>query len=154
MPGQCAQRRQHIGAAGLGRQCLGHRQAVALQRRTAGEIAGEHAAAIEVGHHAALRDGAVEQALRQRRGHQCGDRHAAGGLPEQGDVARVAAEAVDVGLHPLQRRQQVHQGVIAERSIGLFDRQLRMGEQAEAVEAVVRGHHDHAFAGKVHAAMA
>ena len=44
---------------------------------------------------------------------------AAGALAEDGDVLRVAAEGRDVPLHPLQRRDLVHQAVVAERLAGL-----------------------------------
>ena len=71
-------------------------------------------------------------------------------LAEDGDVLRVAAEGRDVALHPLQRRDLVHQAVVADRLArpgGLGQR--RVGEVAERAQPVVDGHHHHAVAGEV-----
>src|SRR5688572_4691574 len=49
---------------------------------------------------ATLGDGALEKALRNGRTAQHADNRRAGGLAEDGDVVRIAAEVRDVGLDP------------------------------------------------------
>ena len=55
---------------------------------------------------AALRRHLVEEALRVRHVQHADDFAAAAGLAEDHDVARIAAEALDVLVHPLQRRHE------------------------------------------------
>lgn len=54
---------------------------------------------------AALHDRAPEQALGRRRREEGRHAHAAGRLPEDRDVAGIAAERRDVLLHPRQREE-------------------------------------------------
>ena len=74
-------------------------------------------------------DDLVEEALRGRHVHQADDLAAAAGLPEDHDVAGIAAEALDVVVHPLQRRHEVGgagvAGVRVLRAIGRADRACR-----------------------------
>src|SRR4051794_35501400 len=83
----------------------------------------------------------VEQALRGRRNHQVDDGATPGGFTENGDIAGVTAEHRDVALDPLEGGDLVHEGIVAEWAIGTFLRQCRVGEKAEAAQAVVDGHH-------------
>src|SRR4029077_6928901 len=59
---------------------------------------------------------------------------------EQGHVARIAAEAADVALHPAQRGLLVHQAVVAGRAAPAAG-QRRVGQEAEGAEPVVDGDH-------------
>ena len=73
---------------------------------------------------------------------------AAGRLTGDGDVARVAAELVDVALHPPQRGLLVHQPVVAGRAAG-SRRQRGMGQEPERAEPVVDGDDHGAFGGQL-----
>src|SRR3954468_23651867 len=99
---------------------------------------------IEIGEvdtrNAGLGNRLVEQALRGRRNHQVDDGATSGGLAEDGDISGITAEYRDVALDPLQRGDLVHEGIVAERAVGTFLRQCRVGEKAEAAQAVVDGH--------------
>ena len=74
---------------------------------------------------AALGDGAMEQALGERRGDQAVSVGGAGRLPAERDVVRIAAERGDVIVDPAQRRDPIHQRVVARGASG-FPRQLGM----------------------------
>jgi len=65
------------------------------------------------------------------------------------DVGRVAAEGRGIGLDPLQRGDGVHQAVVALRLVGVFGGQRRVGEEADAAEAIVDRDQDHAVLGEV-----
>ena len=91
---------------------------------------------------AALRDRAVEQAVRRGRDEQRAHRVRAGRLAEDRHVVRVAAEALDVGLHPAQRRDlialaEVRRGVVA---LAAERAEVAVAERAEAI--VDRHDHD------------
>ena len=94
-------------------------------------------------------DGAHEEAL---GGLGCGQhlhRHGAGAFTEDGDIPGVAAEGRDVLLHPLQGGDLVHQAVVAEPApVGVLGGQSRVGEVAEATQAVVDRHHHDATPGQ------
>lgn len=62
---------------------------------------------------AAHAEGLLEQALRQRAGLQIIDRHGAGGLPDQHDVVRIAAELRDIAIDPFQRGHLIEETPIA-----------------------------------------
>lgn len=93
----------------------------------------------------ALRDGAVQEVLGQRRidevHHACGT----GGLPGDGDAAGVATECGDVASYPLQGRDLIEQAVVAHGARGgaaSRDRLLQEfagREEAEDSTAVVEG---------------
>ena len=84
---------------------------------------------------AALRRDLVEEALRRRHVHHADDFAAAAGLPEDHHVAGVAAEALDVVVHPLQRHDQIGRaGVAGVRVLRTIGRQI---ERAEDVQPVV-----------------
>ncbi len=85
-----------------------------------------------------LRDGPLEQALRVVHREQRGDHAGARRLAEDGDVAGVAAEPLDVVPDPAQRRDRVEQAAVGG---GPGD----LGEALHA-QAVVAGDEHHAGA--------
>lgn len=87
-----------------------------------------------------LQNGFLEQIERLRTQHQQRDRCRACAAAEQGDVVRIAPEGRDVVVHPMQRRDLVHQAVIA----GATFRQRGMSEPAERAETIIHGDHDEA----------
>ena len=98
---------------------------------------------------AGLRDGAHEQALGRGAGdqHLHGDR--TGALAEHRHPPGIAAEGRDVPLHPLQRRDLVHQPIVAQPpAVGVLRAQRRMGKVAQAAQAVVDRHHHDAAPGQ------
>ena len=78
-----------------------------------------------------------------RRGHgeQCRHGDAAGGLAEDRDVARVAAEALDVVVDPLQRGDLVQLADVGGRTPGIAAVPAEI-EVPERSDAVVDRHHD------------
>ena len=101
---------------------------------------------LEAVYRAALGDGAAEEPLGQRRGEQQADVVGARRLPGHGDVGGIAAELRDVPPHPFERRQLVHESVIAGRLVFRFAGQLGMGQEAQRAQPVVDGHqHQPAF---------
>ncbi len=77
-----------------------------------------------------------------RAGHagECADFSAAAGLPEDGDVAGIAAEIRDVIAHPLERLDAIEHAHVARLRI-LRAAQIRQVQVAEYVEPVVHCHH-------------
>ena len=114
---------QPAGAAELGRQC----------RRRALGILGRHGR----NQRAAHGHGTVEAAFGRWHRHQLGDVEAAGRLAENGDIAWVAAERLDLGTHPTQRRHLVQQRFVATRA------ELRGMEESQCTEPIVHGDHHH-----------
>ncbi len=96
----------------------------------------------------ALGDGALEQALRQRRAHESADADGAGRLAEDGHVARVAAEGADVLLHPVQGRYLVQNAVVAAGVLRGLGREGRVHQEAERAEPVVDADQHHARPGQ------
>jgi hypothetical protein len=94
---------------------------------------------------AAFRDGFLEEAARERRGHEDSGIDRAGGLAEDGDVVGIAAEAGDVVVDPVEGEDLIHQAVVAGGVVRGFARELGMSEEAEDVEAVVDGDDEHAM---------
>ena len=133
------------------RQKLRHRQRLQLAKVVAGEA--EHlqhgigqlgcaVALAQPDRRAALHDGAMEQPARRRHRQQRADLAAAAELAEDRDVARIAAEAVDVVAHPFQCGDHVQRAGIAGRGeIRAADR--RQVEEAEDVQPLVHGDDDH-----------
>ena len=100
---------------------------------------------------AALADGSVKQAFCRGHRHQGGHFSAAAGLPEDRDIARIAAEIGDVIPHPFERQHDIAMPGVA--GIGIF-RAADIGEIkiAENIEPMVdRDHNDVAFARHVRA---
>ena len=93
-----------------------------------------------------LGDGSVEEPVGLRRAHQVVDRDAAGGDPEDRDLVGVAAEPLDVVLHPLQGGDLVEQPEVGDRLLAALLRlglERRVGEVAEPAEPVAhRDQHD------------
>src|SRR6185436_10960009 len=85
---------------------------------------------------AAHADSAMEQTATQRARLQ--DRHArrSRGLAHDRDVARITAEARDIALDPLQRRDLIEESVVAGRVLRRFGSQLGMREKAERADAI------------------
>jgi len=71
------------------------------------------------------------------------------GFSEDGDVFGVSAEFFDVVGDPVQRRDLIHQTVVAEQSLGIFRGQRRMREPPGAAQAIVHGHDNHPLPGEL-----
>ena len=97
---------------------------------------------------AALADGGVEEAARERGRHQLVDAPRAGRLAEDGHARRVAAERRDVPLHPAEGGDLVEEAVVARRPVPGLGAQQRVGEIAERSQAVVDGDQHHAPLGQ------
>ena len=97
---------------------------------------------------AALADGGVEEAARERRRHQLVDAPRAGRLAEDGHARRVAPERGDVPLDPAEGGDLVEEAVVARRPVPGLGAQQRVGEIAERPEAVVDGHQHDAAPGQ------
>ncbi len=97
---------------------------------------GGNLAASQLNDRRALRDGAVERACCRRARHEGKDAGAARRFADDGDVAGIAAEGRDVGLHPRQRRHLVEQAEVAGAGEALAV-QIGQVEVAEGAEAVV-----------------
>ena len=85
---------------------------------------------------AALHDGPMEETLCARRRQERQHTSGAGGLTEDGDVVRVAAECGDVVAHPVQGCDLVDDSGVGHRSVVIED------EEAECPDAVVDGDDD------------
>ena len=116
-------------------------------RRT-GRRSGRRRRGDDVVRRPALQDGAAEEPLGAGHGQQDADRHGPGGLAEDGDAVRVAAECGDVVPHPGERGDLVEQAqvgaVVAVAEI----------EEAVGPGAPVDGHADDAVAGEAAAVVA
>ena len=95
-----------------------------------------------------LRDGLVEEAAGERRGHHVQHGFATGRLAEDRDVARVATEGLDVRLHPFEGGDLVEGAVVAGDAQVRLDGEFRVGEVAHEPEPVVDQDRDHAFLGQ------
>ena len=155
------------GAAGpAGRKLVGGNLAEFRDRRDPGLLGVSHAGLLGVGQEphvlagisgdagraersAALRDGAVEQALRLRRRAQHADGDAAGRFAEDRHLVRIAAEGRDVLLHPLQAGDQVLQAIVARNVMRRLGAQLRVRQETERSDAVGDADQDHAFPGQM-----
>ena len=68
--------------------------------------------------------------------------------PKMVTLSGIAAEGGDVPLHPLQRGDLVHVGVVAFELVRALAAQRGEGEEAEAPQAVVDGDKDDALLGE------
>src|SRR6185437_13906898 len=91
-----------------------------------------------------LTDGSHYESAGQRRNHQQIHRHGPRGFPGDRDLRRIATEGRDVVVNPLQCGDLIEQPVVAGRMMRGLGGQLRMREEAEDSQAVVRGDYDHA----------
>ena len=107
-------------------------------RHRAGEEA--HLCTVGLGKGATLYDSTLEQALVVRAGHLGADAHAASRLAADGDVLRIAAERRNVALHPAGGELLIQEAEVG-RGIGRLRRDLRVAQEAEAVQAVAHRHH-------------
>ena len=85
---------------------------------------------------AALDDRLVEQPLGARHPKQRADLSAAARLAEDGDIARIAAQAAGMLVHPLQRRHEIENARVSRRGEALVAG-AREIEVAEDIEPVV-----------------
>src|SRR6185437_4003716 len=91
-----------------------------------------------------LTDGSHYESAGQRRNHQQIHRHGPRGFPGDRDLRRIATEGRDVVVNPLQCGDLIEQPVVAGRMMRGLGGQLRMREEPEDSQAIVRGDHDHA----------
>ena len=91
---------------------------------------------------AALGDDLLEILVCLLHDRQNGNRSAAGTLPENGHVVRVAAESGDVLVHPPERHSLVEQAVAGRRLKVFAAGHRREVHEAVHVQAVVDVHHD------------
>ena len=87
----------------------------------------------------------VEEAGRGRHGHERRALRAAARLAEDRDVARIAAELLDVVADPAQGQDQIEDADVARIGERLAA-DLGQEQVAEHVQAVVHGHHRHVAA--------
>ena len=97
----------------------------------------------------ALTDATMEEALCQRRGTKNATADGTGTLTEDGDVRRVAAEVLNVALHPLKSKNLIKQAVVARMAVLRLLGEFRMRHEAQGSRAIFNAHNDHATAGKV-----
>ncbi len=97
---------------------------------------------------AALTDRTMEETPGERAGLQHGNAIGAGGLPEDGDVVRVAAEFRNVGANPMQRLDLIAIALVARDATSALGGQFGMREVAETTQAIVDGHHHRAVSGE------
>ena len=146
--------RPHVGGRAARRHELLHRQrfkhvdAVPGQRQRGQQLfrvmrRGGHATGRDL--LAAHGQHAVEQAGRGRHGHERRALRAAAGLAEDRDVARIAAELLDVVADPPQGQDQIEDAGVARVGERLAA-DLGQEQVAEHVQAVVHGHHRHVAA--------
>ncbi len=79
----------------------------------------------------------------QGRAELGADAHAAGGLAEDRDLGRIAAEGADVALHPCESRDLIAQTVVARAAVAALGREGFGGEETEGTETVVERHDNH-----------
>ena len=92
---------------------------------------------------AALADGPTEEPAAAGRHHVETDVLGAGRLAEDRDALRVAAERLDVRLHPLQRGLLVEEPLVPRiRALRILAGERSVREEPEHVQAVVDGDHD------------
>ena len=97
---------------------------------------------------AAVRDGALEESLRERRRGQAVHGARAGRLPGDRHAGRVAAERRDVVVHPSQRGNLIEQPVVARRVVARLLVEIRVREKPEHADPVIEGDDDQALRGQ------
>lgn len=105
----------------------------------AGELSNHLAGCRDVASHramATLDDGPAEEASSKRRGHEVGDRHGAGRLPERRHIVWIAAKGCDIVPDPLEGGNLISEPQVGRNS---WDRKETFG-----AEAIVDGDADHA----------
>jgi hypothetical protein len=94
--------------------------------------------------HSAFDDDALEEPDALRRDQVQTHAPATRRLAEDGDVVRIAAEALDVALHPSQGEDLILEAEVARgrlrRPLGA---ERRMSQEAELPETIVEAHHHH-----------
>lgn len=102
---------------------------IAQNRHSFGRARGTHVAA-------ALRDGGVEKATRQRRDHELVDRPCTGRLANDRDIPRIATERFDVVSNPTQPRDHIEQAVVTRHFVLRFCRELGMHEKTDRPDTI------------------
>jgi hypothetical protein len=77
-------------------------------------------------HSTALPERTLKKSLGYRGSHQNADRVRARGLPEDRNASRIAAEHLNVSLHPLEYCNLVQQAIVSGRMMRRLARELRM----------------------------
>ena len=75
------------------------------------------------------------------------------GLAKAGDIVRVAAKEGDVLMNPFQRLDHVQDAIVAAAAVFTLGLQLRVGVEAEHIQAVGDGNQDHALGAEAVAAV-
>ena len=96
---------------------------------------------------AAFHSRAPEQPLSQGRSHQGEHAAAAGRLPADRNLLRVAAKGGDVVPYPFEGKNLIIEAIIARDAALRFGRQLRMGEKAQDAQPIIEGDDDHTRSG-------
>ena len=89
----------------------------------------------------------MEQPLSRRHSQQRAHLAASAGLPEDGDVARIAAERGDIVAHPFKGGDQIQQADVAGLRV-FFATQFGQVQVAEHIEAMIDGDNDHVLFGR------
>ena len=87
-----------------------------------------------------------KESLAERGSHQGANRHGTSRFAHDGDAVRVAAEGLDIVLHPLDGSNLVHETIVAGTLIGGLLGELRMGEESEDTLTIVGCDGDDALA--------
>ena len=87
----------------------------------------------------ALHDGAPEEPFRSRHAQKRGHAESSGGLPEDGDGARITTKGRNVVVHPSQGSQLILDAPVSDQPVGVG--QVPVTQEAQRTEPVVDGHH-------------
>jgi len=93
-------------------------------------------------------DRALEQSPRQWRRDEDTHAHTTGGFTKDRDATGITAEARNVSPYPCQRRDLIHDAVIARGERSGFRGERRMGEEAERTQPIVQRNDDSTFCGQ------
>ena len=91
----------------------------------------------------ALHNGAPEEPFGGGRAEKRGHAESSGGLPEDGDGARITAKARNVVVHPSQGSQLILYPPVSDQPVGIG--QVPVTQEAQRAQPVVDGH-DHGIA--------
>ncbi len=116
-------------------------------RRATGDL-GRVVPVVHVRRGARLGDGPMEGAPRGGQGELGGDAHPTGGLAEDRHVVGIAAERLDVLLHPPQRGGLVEEPDVAAARVRLAA-EVGQVQEPERAQSVVAGDHDGVANGQV-----
>ena len=131
---------------------------MAAQLLHEGHALGVHGLPVPVGHPAAYTaarlDGGMAEVILGQGGATQGCRGSGtAGLAKAGDIVRVAAKEGDVLMNPFQRLDHVQDAIVAAAAVFTLGLQLRVGVEAEHIQAVGDGNQDHALGAEAVAAV-